>query len=103
MAGKGKGKVGRPKKDEFADLDTDWKDAVAQSSREEIEKRISDLALYNVELRKEKEEDGQLAEAKVAYQAAGQRYRDGFKDNKARIGFCKRVLDDKGGPTPTKP
>lgn len=97
MARKAKGP-----KDPYSDLQDDFKDAVAQSSREEIEKRISDVALYDVELRKQKKEDQDLKEKAEAYKEASAIYREGFKSNKLKIEFCKRVLDDKGGPTASK-
>lgn len=86
-------------KDPFQDLTEDFKDAVAQSSREEIEKRISDVALYDVELRKQKKEDQDLKEKAEAYKEASAIYREGLKSNRIKIEYCKRVLDDKGGPT----
>lgn len=85
--------------DPFEDLPVDWKDAVAQSSREQIQQRIAKVALDDVELRKVKKEDQDLKEKAEAYKDASAIYREGFKANKLRIEFCKRVLDDKGGAT----
>lgn len=97
--------MGRPKgsknknTDPFSDLDGDWKDAAAGSSREEVQQRIAAVALNDVELRRLKKEDQHLKECQEAYKDASARYRDGFKQNKLKIEFLKRVLDDKGGPT----
>lgn len=97
--------MGRPKgsknknTDPFSDLDGDWKDAVASSSREEIQQRIAAVALNDVELRRLKKEDQHLKECAEAYKDASAVYRDGFKQNKLKIEFMKRALDDKGGPT----
>lgn len=99
--------MGRPKgsknknTDPFSDLDSDWKDAVASSDRVEIESRISKVACNDVELRKMKKEDQHLKECQEAYKDASAVYRDGFKQNKLKIEFLKRALDDKGGPTTT--
>lgn len=92
----------RPKKgpkDPFETLTSDFKDAVAQSSREEIEHRIATVAVYDSELRKQKKEDQHLKECAEAYKDASEVYREGFKINRLKIEFMKRVLDDKGGLT----
>lgn len=82
---------------EFADLESDWKDAVAQSSREEIERRIAKVAIDDSDLRKEKKEDQHLKECANTYKEASARYRDGFKMNKLRIEYMKQILENKGG------
>lgn len=87
---------GRKKQDKFAKLDSEWKDAVAASSVDDIRKRISDIALEREELLKQKEEDMQLKEALQAAKDAGEVYRDGEKTARLRIQFCKRVLEDRG-------
>lgn len=92
--------MGRPKgskKDIFADLDNDFKDAVAAESPEEIRKRIAQVALNEEENRKMKEEDQDLAQAVEAAKIAGEQYREATKMNRLRIKFCSRVLDDKEG------
>lgn len=94
--------MGRPKKgpkDPFESLNSDFKDAVAQSSREEIQHRIAEVAIYDADLRKKKKEDGHLKECAEAYKDASEIYREGFKSNKLKIEFMKRVLEDKGGLT----
>jgi hypothetical protein len=85
--------------DPFSDLDSDWRDAVTNSSREEIERRVAKVALDDNELRKLKKEDEHLKECAEQYKDAGATYREGFKQNKLKIEFLKRALDDKGGPT----
>lgn len=85
--------------DPFSDLDSDWRDAVSNSSRDEIQHRIAKVALDDSDLRKDKKEDQHLAECANTYKEAGERYRNGFKENKLKIEFLKRVLNDKGGPT----
>ncbi len=84
-------------KDPFADLTPEFRDAVTDSTREEIENRIAEVALADVELRTMKEDDQDLAEKAEAHKEAGAVYRDGFKSNKLKIKFMKQVLDDKGG------
>lgn len=91
MAGRG-----RPRKDKFADLDDEFKDAIAQSSPEDIKKRVAKIALDNEELLRAKEDDEDLAEKLEIAKDAGAVYREGVKANRLRIQFCKRVLEDKG-------
>jgi hypothetical protein len=89
---------GKPK-DPFEDLTTDFKDAIAGSSREEIERRIVKVVMDDVDLRKAKKDDQDLKEKQEAFKEASAIYRDGFKSNKLKIEYMKRVLDDKGGVT----
>ena len=90
--------MGRPKKntDPFADLDTDFKDAIASSTPEEINKRISDIAKAEEENLRAKAEDQDLAEKKAQAAEASVQYRDASKMNRMRIRFAMRVLGDKG-------
>ncbi len=86
-------------KDPFDDLGSDFKDAAAGMSREQLEHRIAEVALNDVELRKAKKEDEDLKEKAEIHKEAAAVYRDGFKANRLQIEYMKRVLDDKGGPT----
>jgi len=88
--------MARSKKDKFAALDSDFKDAVAQSSPDEIRKRVAQIALDNEALLKAKEEDEDLHEKLEVAKDAGEVYREGTKMNRLRIQFCQRVLEDKG-------
>lgn len=83
-------------KDKFKDLDSDFKDAVAQSSPEEIYRRITDLTNQNEKLNEAKELDNDLQSAKDRYQTALDPYKEQSKDIKLRIRYCIRVLGDKG-------
>jgi|SRR5882757_11533482 len=91
-------KRGRKAKDPFAEISSEWKDAVMQSNEEEVRKRISEVALNDEALSKAKESDSDLkmkqAEAKVANAV----YRDGFKANRLKIKFAKQVLEGQGKP-----
>jgi hypothetical protein len=90
---------GRPKKDKFADLDSDFKDAAASMSEAEIRKRLSEIALNQVELVNAKEVDDDLKAAKFRAREAGAIYREGSKMNKLRTEFLHRVLGDAGKDT----
>ena len=84
------------KKDEFADLDQDWKDSIVSMSKEEVNSKIAEIAKANEELQKAKKEDEDLQEAKLAAKEAGEIYRSSAKMSKLRIQYCIRVLDDRG-------
>lgn len=84
-------------KDKFKKLPSDFKDAVAQSSREEIYKRLAALANQVEELAAAKELDNDLAAAKDRYDTASEPYKLQAKDLKLRIKFCVRCINDKGG------
>jgi len=97
--GRPKGSKNKEAKSPFADLDSDWKDAVAGLDRTEIESRIAAVAIADSDLRKMKKEDQHLKECAETYKEAGAQYRDGFKANKLKIEFLKQALNDKGGPS----
>lgn len=84
------------KKGPFDDLPTDWKDAIAQSSPDEIKKRIAAIAIEQAELEKAKENDQDYQEKKAALSEAGAVYRDGKKGAKLRTAYALQVLKDKG-------
>lgn len=91
--------MGRSKKDIFEDLDQDFKDTVVGMSESEIRQKISSVALNQVALLEAKENDQDFQTKKEQAKVAGEVYRDGTKQNKLRIAFCKRVLGDKGKDT----
>jgi len=83
-------------KDEFKDLDTDFKDAVAQSTPEDIYKRVSELSKQLEDLSVAKKADQDLANILEKKRTAEAPYKDSAKDLKSRIKFALRVLGDKG-------
>jgi len=91
------GKRGRPKKDPFEALDTDFKDAIASSNVADIRNRIAKIAMDQVELMKAKSEDEDLRAKVEEVKIASEQYREGTKLNKLRIMYAKQVLEDKGG------
>lgn len=83
-------------KDEFSDLDNDWKESVLSMDKNEINSRIAEIAKNEVENQKAKKKDGHLREARLVVSEAGKGYRDATKDAKLRIQYCMRVLGDRG-------
>jgi hypothetical protein len=86
----------RQKKDPFADLDAEFKEAIPTLTAEEIRDRIAQVALNQESLMAAKKDDEDLAECREQLREASAVYRDGTKMNKLRIAYCKQVLDDMG-------
>jgi hypothetical protein len=89
-------KFGTAKKGKFDDLPTEFKDAVAQSSPEDIKKRIAGIAIEAAELETAKEKDQDYQDKKKVASEAGAIYRDGKKGARLRTAYCLQVLKDKG-------
>jgi hypothetical protein len=87
---------GRPKKNKFDDLDTDFKDSVAGMSEEQIRAKLAEVALNQAALMAAKSEDEDLKEKKAIAKEAGAQYSEGTKMNRLRTEFCRQVLGDKG-------
>jgi hypothetical protein len=83
-------------KDEFKDLDSDFKDAVAQESAEDIYKRISELSKEQEDLAQAKKDDQDLANILEKKRTAEAPYKEANKALKGKVKFCLRVLGDKG-------
>lgn len=84
------------KKDKFADLDSDFKDAVAGMNEAEIRDRIAKISLDQAALLEAKANDIDLKTKREEANVAGAIYREGSKMNRLRIEYVRRVLDDKG-------
>lgn len=97
--GKSKAASGGEKKDEFKDLDETFKDAVAQSSTDEIRKRITELALGELWTREDLKDNGEINDLKDKLSARMEPYRKDLKELRLQIKYCKSILDDKGAPT----
>lgn len=87
----------KTKRDKFSALPEEYKDAVAAMNVAEIRDRIAQVALDQLDLMNAKEEDQDLQEKQEAFKVASEGYREGMKQNKLKIEFAKRVLEDKGG------
>jgi hypothetical protein len=87
-------------KDPFKDLDPEFRDAVAQSSPDQIRGRIAEVALYAHARQAAMEDDQDLAEKKAVVAEIQAPYKDDLKASKLKIKFMRRVLIDKGAPVP---
>ena len=94
-------KRGRPKKDPFANLSDEFKDSMSAKSEEEIRKIISESAMNEVALLEAKKNDTHLQECVFAAKEAGEVYKNGSKENRAKIEFCRQVLSDRGVQVPS--
>lgn len=92
--------MGRPKgsknKLAFDDLSSDFKDAVAQSTPEQIRNRIAEIAMDEARNQTMKASDEDLAEKKEAVKFAGEGYATNTKQNKLKIKYAMMILEDKG-------
>lgn len=88
--------MGRKKKNEYDDLDSDFKSLVENMKDEEIRSKIAEVAMNQVELMKAKTADQDLAEKKTAAKMAGEMYRDGSKMNRLRIEYARQILENRG-------
>ena len=87
---------GAGKKDKFADLDDDFKNAVAVMTEAAIRDKIAGITLAQLEVEMAKKADQDLQAAIEAKKVAEESYKEALKMNKLRIKFCRRVLSDQG-------
>ncbi len=83
-------------KDPFAQLDDDFKASANSMDEAEIRNTIAKVALNQAALQELKEQDTDLASKKEIAREAGTQYRDGTKENKAKILYLRQLLGDKG-------
>lgn len=87
----------RPAKDPFAAVPDDFKTTIDNASREDIKRRIGEVAIAQAELMEAQKNDEDYQRLKEEFKVAGEVYRDGTKENKAKIAYARSVLDAKGG------
>jgi hypothetical protein len=85
------------KKDPNEGLPEGFAEAVAGMSTDEIYKKISDVTLLDLAMRRVLEEDEKVSSAKEVFKNLMEPYREDFKSFKNQIKCCKRILDDKNG------
>ena len=88
--------MAKEKKDPFAAIPEEWRDAVAASTVEQIDARIAELAKNEEENQNNKKEDEDLAEKKEAVKFAAEGYREATKMYKLKMKYVMRVLGDSG-------
>lgn len=86
----------KAEKDPFANLDSDFKDAILQGEEAAVRAAASKVALDQEELMSAKADDEDLKQAMAAASVASAVYREGTKMNKLRIKFIRSVLKSRG-------
>lgn len=97
----GRRKGFKKKKDRWESLPTGYKEAIDQSSTDEIKKRISTLALAELHERAIMKVDPAVLEVKEKYKNVMEPYRSSLKSLKLQLEYAKKALDDKDGGAST--
>ncbi len=82
--------------DKFKNLSPEFKDAVAESSPEEIKRRIADITILKAIEEKWFANDPDLEAAKTEVENISGEYREAIKEMKLKLEWCFQVLGDKG-------
>ncbi len=90
------GKVGRPKKDKYAELAPEFKDSVQGKTDEQLNDILAKVAKDEELNRRNKDLDEQLKEAILAAKEAGLQYRDASKTNKLKTSYIYDTLKARG-------
>lgn len=93
---KGKKKGGKGPKDPFALVGPELRDAIAQSTPEEIKSRMANLVLLGMAQAEMKAADDKLQAAKLEFDNLNDPYKQDALALKQTLAFCKQVLGDKG-------
>lgn len=88
--------MGRPKKDKFDAIESDYKDLINSSNGDEIRGKIAQVAIDLEDLLKAKSEDQALEEKVEQAKLAGEVYREGIKTLRQKIKYAREVLKTKG-------
>jgi hypothetical protein len=86
----------KKEKDQFDDLDDDWKSSVQSMDAVEIKKKVAEIALEHSRLLRAKRDDEDLKTKREEYKTASAIYRENAKMSKVRIEFLRSVLESKG-------
>lgn len=90
-------KKAEAKKDKFADLPSEFKDAIVGcKDAVAIKARLAEVALAQEENKLAMKADEDLAQKKAEAKEAAAQYTEASKANNLKIQFCRRVLRDRG-------
>ena len=89
-------KRGRKAKDEFADLNSEWRDAAMGDSEAEIQRKLGEAAIDQQNVIDEQNKDDDYQQKKAAFKYANEGYAERKKVSKLKIKFIKRVLEGRG-------
>lgn len=85
------------KKDKWAGLPDGFKDAIQQSSTDEIRKRVGEIALLDSTERAHLKINPDVVMARNALKNLMDPINENLKSYKLQISFCRETLKDKGG------
>lgn len=88
---------GRPKKDPFEAVPSEYKDETAGLSVEELNLKLAEVAKNEMENKQAYKEDQQILELKEQLKDASAQYREATEANTAKMLWLKRLVEDKGG------
>lgn len=88
---------GRPKKDPFADVPTEFQDSTAAMSVEELNLLLAEVSKNELDNKQALKDDEHVAELKEQLKDAQAQYRETTKANTAKMKWLRRLIEDKGG------
>lgn len=87
---------GRPKKDEFADIDPELKETLESMSDEEVRKKVSEFALLRQAQKEMMKEDPDVQEASDNLKVVKAPYNEAIKGAELNIKYVKFLLEARG-------
>lgn len=87
---------GRPRADEFSELDQDFKSALEAMSESEINVKIAEIAKNQEDLDTAKKDDVDLQNLKEQVKVALEPYSQATKANKQSIKYAYQILKSRG-------
>lgn len=83
-------------KDKFKDLNPEFKDAIAQSSPDEIKRRIADITILKAVEEKWFANDPDIEQKTDELKQLKEQYTEAIAEMKVKLEWCFQVLGDKG-------
>lgn len=87
---------GRPKKDEFSDLDPELKAALENMTDEEVRRKVSEFALLRQAQKEMMKEDPDVQEASDNLKMVKGPYNEAIKGAELNIKYAKFLLEARG-------
>lgn len=88
--------MGRPKKDPFAGISESERTELDNLNEQELRNRISAAAMAEIENKKTRDDDQDLAEKKFAAKEAGAVYKEATARHNSIIAYSKSLLEARG-------
>ena len=88
--------AGRPKKDEFSDMDPELKEQLEGMDDTEVRRKVSEFALLRQAQKEMMKEDPEVIEATENLKLAKGPYNEAIKGAELNIKFAKQLLEARG-------